>query len=235
LNAEGSKVGIMQFISEKSIAAYIQRHMPSIIALVIAVLGTIAVTLNTRGLLHVTATPSQPSSQSNYTANQNTPVSAPFDVASISALNLFGTVVIERAADPMNLPTTQIALKLTGIFASTQTEHSRVLIAENGKTAKSYFAGDELPDQIMLRSVESDFVIIQRNGQLEKLPLHPTSIAQAVNQRRSPAMAITETLTAEDKAATTSSASPTPVGPQDLYRAMDARIAAIRQKNNNPN
>jgi len=150
------------------------------------------------------------------------------DVAAISGLNLFGAIVSAPAIDPANLPATQLNLKLAGIFNNTHNEYSRALIAEEGKPAKPYFIGDSLPGDAKLRSIDNDFVIIQRGERLEKLPLHNSTIASTVPARHTvlPSIALANP---QPSSAPAPQLPASGVTAQTVYKGLEDRLAAIRQ------
>ena len=66
-------------------------------------------------------------------------------------------------------PETRLRLQLRGVFAHSDQTQSRVLIAEQGKSAKYYRLGDSLSGDAILHAVATEHVILNRKGQLETL------------------------------------------------------------------
>ncbi len=158
-----------------------------------------------------------------------------FNVSSTTVLNLFGKIEMEPAeVNAATLPETTANLKLVGLLVSSIPGASRSLIADQGKAAKTYIEGDTLPGNITLFRIESDWVIVQRGDQFEKLPLHTGgTIAKAT----APLHSFAEMVQAQNKNAIT----PTPPtisrndgdkaeGPQAIYRSLDASLAALQKK-----
>lgn len=62
-------------------------------------------------------------------------------------------------------------LELLGVLQATDPNHSKAIIASQGKEAKSYGVNDDLADGGKLYKVYPDKVELKRNGQIETLPL----------------------------------------------------------------
>lgn len=147
--------------------------------------------------------------------------------AVIETLNLFGN--FEKVPpDTATLPNTSLNLKLFGIIASTLTDTSRALIAAGGKPAQAYYSGDTLPGGTKLYAINSDFVVVQHADRLEKLPLHKGAVGAVSRRRSSPRAAITETASAPVRPVPVTE--PQPTTPQNVYKALEDRLAAIRRK-----
>jgi type II secretory pathway component PulC len=80
------------------------------------------------------------------------------------------------AANSAFLPITSLRLHLTGITKMPQDQFSHVIIAEADKPGKVYRVGDLLLTGIRIHAIEQNEVILERDGQLEKLPLVRTSL-----------------------------------------------------------
>ncbi|MGE0113885.1 MAG: type II secretion system protein GspC [Steroidobacteraceae bacterium] len=92
---------------------------------------------------------------------------------SIADAHLFGIATggSNLAADPNNLPTTQMSLVLAGTMALDDPEAGFAIIGENAATAKFYRVGTVINGGVRLHSVYADRVILDRNGALETLSL----------------------------------------------------------------
>lgn len=72
-----------------------------------------------------------------------------------------------------NMPTTNLQFKVTGIvkILDDATEKSKAYISIAGQPSKIYQIGDNLPYGVKLYDITSNSVILENDGQLEKLPL----------------------------------------------------------------
>lgn len=75
------------------------------------------------------------------------------------------------------VPITSLQLRLIGIIKSQPENLSRVIISEAGQPGKVYAIGDSLPSGILVNAITEDGVILENNGQMEKLPLLRTPLA----------------------------------------------------------
>lgn len=90
----------------------------------------------------------------------------------IADAHLFGLPsATPSAADPSNLPQTQMSLVLAGTIAFNDPEAGYAIVGENAANAKFYKVGATINGAARLHSVYSDRVIIERNGTLETLVL----------------------------------------------------------------
>jgi general secretion pathway protein C len=71
----------------------------------------------------------------------------------------------------LEAPETNLNLSLLGVLFNPNPEASRAIIAEQGKSHKSYKVGDPLPRKATLHSIEAGRVILSRNGKHESLKL----------------------------------------------------------------
>lgn len=212
---------------------YLDRYrtfLPEFLATIIAVLWIAGTVIDMRAILSIKigsklAPQIAAQSETQYMA-----------ITEINRLHLFGKPPAPAVVDPANLPSTELNLKIAGIFSSTQSSRSRAVIAENGKPAATYSVGDKISDQATIHDIAGDFVVIQRGERLEKLQLHKSSAAQSLQLRR-----IKSAIPTADQSplhATTTETSSATMGtpdshmtPQDYYRQVDARIAEIRKQN----
>lgn len=99
--------------------------------------------------------------------------STALDPQVIANAHLFGTAATGSgaAADPSNLPATQMSLVLAGTMALDDPEAGFAIVGENAANAKFYRVGTAINAGVRLHSVYADRVIIDRNGSLETLVL----------------------------------------------------------------
>lgn len=81
-----------------------------------------------------------------------------------------------------NLPVTSLGIRLMGISQVETTENaqednttannnSHALISTSDNPAKSYRIGDKLPNGIKIHEIHANYIILNNDGRLEKLPL----------------------------------------------------------------
>jgi len=90
----------------------------------------------------------------------------------IVAMNLFGTTQISAQPEQnyQDIPETNLRLSLKGAFAHSVPEKASALIAPDvNSKAELFFIDASLPGGAVLDKVYPDYVVIRRNGQLEKL------------------------------------------------------------------
>lgn len=105
-------------------------------------------------------------------------------VDQIAAANLFGQQQTQASTTPdpnevINAPETQLNLVLTGIVASTQGRDSRALIKDEKNEQKPYAIGDSVSNNVKLRAIYSNRVILDRSGRFETLTLEDEKQARA--------------------------------------------------------
>src|SRR5262249_22070497 len=93
------------------------------------------------------------------------------NVAVIANAHLFGAHAAPVSADPANAPQTDMRLGLTGVIAGEDPSTRVAIPGESASSAKVYGTGDTVPGGAKLHAVYADRVILDRNGQLESLPL----------------------------------------------------------------
>jgi general secretion pathway protein C len=102
------------------------------------------------------------------------------DYRALIAWHLFGEAAAEDAsagdgAAPLgpldDVPTSALALVLTGVVAGADGSRGRAIIAAAGGPQLEYTVGDTLPGNAALRAIEPRRVIIERDGRLEALVL----------------------------------------------------------------
>jgi len=97
---------------------------------------------------------------------------AAVNTQTIADAHLFGIASAgPTAADPSNLPQTQMSLVLAGTIAFNDPEAGYAIVGENAANAKFYKVGATINGAARLHAVYSDRVTIERNGTLETLVL----------------------------------------------------------------
>ncbi|MBF0438560.1 MAG: hypothetical protein HQL93_05500 [Magnetococcales bacterium] len=103
------------------------------------------------------------------------PIPTPPATRSFNLHGLFGqSVAIPQPQDvPLEAPTTtQLNLRLFGIlFAEAGPDKARALIRNSKDVERAYAIGDIVEEQAILRRIQSDQVMLERNGQFEALHL----------------------------------------------------------------
>lgn len=95
------------------------------------------------------------------------PPAAPQLADSIAASGLFGG----REPEPLIAPSSTSNLLLAGILAESDPRAGQAILAERGAPARVYRPGAMLPGGLRLHAVHVDHVVLERNGQLERLNL----------------------------------------------------------------
>ena len=94
---------------------------------------------------------------------------------------LFGKPLVESSpvvkAD--EAPETKLNYKLRGIYYSDQGRLSSAIVETRVNNSKYYRLGDELADNISLEAIESDHILINRYGKIERLNLEKSTIRDA--------------------------------------------------------
>ncbi|MGH8504966.1 MAG: type II secretion system protein GspC [Stenotrophobium sp.] len=104
-------------------------------------------------------------------ATSFTPVAGP-KLETILDARLFGLYQSTvNSQDQQAAPDTQLNLTLLGIFAGTDKELSRAVIAPQGGEEKPFAIGDDVVKGVSLQGIFPDRVILSRGGQLETLRL----------------------------------------------------------------
>ncbi len=103
----------------------------------------------------------------------------PLDVTVITNAHLFGAAPVQQQ-DPSQVGQSNIPLVLTGTIAGNDPQNGLAILGPTQQAVKVYAVGDMLPGNVRLHSVYTDRVIIDRNGQLESIPLpHQASTSNA--------------------------------------------------------
>lgn len=100
---------------------------------------------------------------------------APADYSSITTAHLFGeasTTAPEATHDAIaNAPETSLSLQLRGAVAAGDSKYAHAIIADANGNEKVYFINSTVPGGATVQQIQSDRVILARNGQLEVLRL----------------------------------------------------------------
>lgn len=100
------------------------------------------------------------------------PVAKQLSIQQLSSGNFFGQANSSAPAPQPKItdaPETRLRLVLQGAFSNSLVDNGRALIAEQGKKAKYYRVGDQLPGGATLSRVEAEHVVLSRAGRLETL------------------------------------------------------------------
>lgn len=105
--------------------------------------------------------------------NQNmtkiAPMKSSIDATQLAQAHIFGDAAIALNAD--YLPVTSMQLTLEGIFWSSNKKQRGALIANSNGQAKEYYQGDILPGNANIVKITQTNVIINKNGEYEKLEM----------------------------------------------------------------
>lgn len=88
----------------------------------------------------------------------------------IAKLHLFGKTSKPQVQDIPDAPKTRLNLNLLGVLASDD-ENAMAIIASGGANERFYHLGDAIPGGATLKAVYPDRVLLERNAQMETLPL----------------------------------------------------------------
>lgn len=103
--------------------------------------------------------------------------SAAVDVAPLVESHLFGRAELGSelapVAEAVQAPETRLNLKLTGLVATGTAKTSVAIISSNNGPERSYRIGDSIGSAagVILHAIESDYVVLMRNGKQETLRL----------------------------------------------------------------
>jgi len=94
----------------------------------------------------------------------------------ISAWHLFGNPPVKASRQrPRVVKTkaveTRLKLKLMGVIATGNNHNAGAIISAPGKPQTGYMVGDKIPGNATLYAVETQRVLIKRNGQIESLSM----------------------------------------------------------------
>ena len=102
----------------------------------------------------------------------------------IAQLHLFGKPSIKQKREAPTAPKTRLNLTLRGVLA-TGGEDALAIIASGGANERFYHVGDAIPGGATLKAVYPDRVLLERNSNMETLPL-PKSQDAGIEFSRNP-------------------------------------------------
>ena len=107
----------------------------------------------------------------------------------LTAANIFGVSKKAVTQKSTKAPETKLNLTLKGVLAAKPMERASAIIAK-GKSGKEdiYGVGDRMPGGVLIKEIHSEYVVLERSGQLETLRLQKisgvTGLGSAANSRR---------------------------------------------------
>jgi hypothetical protein len=107
---------------------------------------------------------------------------APVVIAKTASNNILKTLpnghLFGNADNPLgHMPISSLQFRVIGIAkVSDQPEHSKAYISVAGNSGKIFRIGDLLPYGVRVYDITNDTVILENNGQLEKLPIPRDSL-----------------------------------------------------------
>ncbi|MFN7098135.1 MAG: type II secretion system protein N [Gammaproteobacteria bacterium] len=91
-------------------------------------------------------------------------------VAQIPNWHLFGQAPL-APSNEQNLPLSSLNLTVTGIFYQSDHKQAKAIISDANGNTKVYKVGDIVPGGVTLYDILPDSVIVESDGQLEKLTI----------------------------------------------------------------
>ncbi len=119
----------------------------------------------------------------------------------LTSANIFGVSGRSASQQQSKAPETRLNLTLKGVLAAKPMNLGSAIIAQ-GRTGKekTYGVGDKLPGGVKIKEIHPEYVVLERNGQLETLKLQKISgvtgfnstarTSSNLNSNRSPAAAL---------------------------------------------
>lgn len=86
----------------------------------------------------------------------------------IISWRLFGKDAVKQQA---NVPKTTLRLKLIGIISSSRDGQARVIIENASRQQKHYKVGDKIKNNVSVKSIHPDHIVILHNSREEIVPL----------------------------------------------------------------
>jgi len=101
--------------------------------------------------------------------------------SALTSANIFGaieTVVVQKQA---KAPETKLNLILRGVLSAERAELASAIIAQ-GQAGKEeiYSVGDKMPGGVLIKEIHPEYVVLERNGQLETLQIQKESGADDI-------------------------------------------------------
>lgn len=91
----------------------------------------------------------------------------------IEAWQLFGPHQTNIVTPDLAIPETEIKLRLVGVIDNHEGDDGWAIVQADGGPAKLYRVGEEISTKVNIRDIASSYVLLQREGRLERLPLLP--------------------------------------------------------------
>jgi len=101
--------------------------------------------------------------------------------SALTSANIFGaieTVVVQKQA---KAPETKLNLILRGVLSAERADLASAIIAQ-GQAGKEeiYSVGDKMPGGVLIKEIHPEYVVLERNGQLETLQIQKESGADDI-------------------------------------------------------
>lgn len=94
----------------------------------------------------------------------------------LTVANIFGVSEKAVAQKQVKAPKTKLNLTLRGVLAAMPMELASVIIAQGKSGAEDiYSVGDKIPGGVLIKEIYPEYVVLERNGQLETLQLEKAS------------------------------------------------------------
>ncbi len=111
-----------------------------------------------------------------HSSNANQSLNLAQKIAVISRAELFGkvrqkTIATVAPVEVKDAPQSTLNYKLRGIYFSDDKALASVILQKNNRDTKFYRLGDEIDKDIYIRQINEDYILISRQGRLEKLLL----------------------------------------------------------------
>jgi general secretion pathway protein C len=120
----------------------------------------------------------------------------------LTAANIFGVSEAVGVQKPTEAPETKLNLTLRGVLAAESPELASAIIGQGPAGNEDiYGVGDRMPGGVLIKEIHAEYVVLERNGQMETLKLQKESgvdeISASISQSSlssmsSPARALTE-------------------------------------------
>jgi len=120
----------------------------------------------------------------------------------LTAANIFGISEVAGVQKPTEAPETKLNLVLRGVLAAQSPELASAIIGQGpAGNEEIYSVGDRMPGGVLIKEIHAEYVVLERNGQLETLKLQKESGVDEINSSISqsslssmdtPAKALTE-------------------------------------------
>ncbi len=94
----------------------------------------------------------------------------------LTSANIFGVSDKVTVQKQTKVPETRLNLTLKGVLAAIPMQRASAIIAQ-GKSGKEdiYGVGDKIPGGVLIKEIHPEYVVLDRNGQLETLKLQKIS------------------------------------------------------------